>query len=172
MPELSGHIAELKKQIEDFPRRALKTADEMQFRAALQESMAAALGGAIEDARRAAIAAGLTIAREELQAAADEIFGEPETLKAQLTDALETVDALRNNLSIANGVPEHLRTVFFDETEALATTFGEATKAAVDKIKAQNAWLPLKYALCAAVAFVAGFAMHDSIYLQITKFMQ
>lgn len=117
-------------------------------------------------------------------------FGDAVKLKADTDQALqdvkerdEIIRVLRGMLSAGDGAAQTLRNLFFDETEglaaiytergdALAENFANKTTAAVNKIKAQNSGLIFKYAFCAALAFVSGFAMHDSIYLQITKFMQ
>ena len=146
----------------------------------MQESIAAALGGAIEDARQAATSAGLAVARDDLKAAADEILGDPVALRAELEAEKLMLVEVRKVLAERDGALQHSRDVFLDETEslagiytargnALAETFDEKTTTAVNKIEAQNTWLPVKYMLLTMIGFVFGHSTHDWLYTTIVK---
>ncbi len=171
-----GPASQLSKQIESLPERLLKPADEMQLRALLQENIAKALAGAIDQARLAAIDIGDEAGREQAKATALEVFGEAVDLRADLEVERQHLDAVRKMLSERDGALQHSRAQFFGSIEdltndytthakTLSDAFTKATTKAVNRINAQNAWLPLKYAIFTFGGFVAGFAAHDSIYL-------
>jgi hypothetical protein len=179
---LGNAVGEVPAMLEAFRLKMLQMAEDRQVVLSMTKVM--------QEAARETLPGIVAMQSKLLDSVSLKAFGEAADLKASADQALqdlegrdETIRVLRESLSAGSGAAQHLRKVFFDETErlakiytergnALAIVFDEETTKAVNKIKAQNAWLPLKYAFCAAVAFVAGFAMHDPIYSQITKFMQ